>query len=260
MNPSKLLILTESARMKPNYESALLEACLGGAKWFCVREKTFGPREILEIFARTTRIAEKFGAQTFLNGRSDLARAAHAAGLHLPENEISPAMARLTLGFHTPIGVSIHDLEGAQRAESEGATYLLFGPVFETKSHPGAAAAGLEGLREVAASVSIPVIAVGGIDATNAASCLDAGAAGVAVISGVWDAANISQAVKDLRAALGEVDAPNSHHAQELSEHNHGDLAPAQVSEAHLKTGLAAVLAQSKGASDIILGNGNGVS
>lgn len=238
MTPSKLLILTDSARMKPDFDSALLEACLGGAKWFCVREKSAAPREVLEIFARTARIAEKYGAQTFTNGRADLARAAHADGLHLPEGEISPMLARLTLGFHLPIGVSVHDLEGARRAADEGANYLLFGPVFETQSHPGASAAGLENLQRVAASVPIPVFAVGGINASNAASCLNAGASGVAVISAAWQAPNIAGAVRDLRAALGEKEAPHSHHA----EHNHGDLAPAEVSEAGLKTGLAALL------------------
>ncbi len=239
MTLPKLLILTDSARMKPDFDSAVLEACIGGAKWFCVREKSAAPREVLEFFARTSRIVEKFGAQSFLNGRADLARAAHAGGLHLPEGEISPNLARLTLGFHTPIGVSVHDLEGARRAASEGATYLMFGPVFETKSHLGQTAAGLETLQKVVASVAIPVFAVGGIDAGNAASCLNVGASGVAVISSVWEVGNIANAVRDLRAVLGEKEAPHSHHA----EHNHGELAPAEVREAGLKTGLAALLA-----------------
>lgn len=240
MNLPKILILTDAARMKPDFESALLEACLGGAKWFCVRDKSAAPREILDFFAKASRIAEKFGAQTFINGRSDLARAAHAAGLHLPEGEISPSLARLTLDFHTPIGVSVHDLIGARRAFDEGANYLLFGPIFETKSHPGQAAAGLESLREIVANVGIPVFAVGGIDASNAARCLEAGASGVAVISAVWEAGNIAQSVRDLRAALGEKETPHSHHA----EHNHGELARAEVQEAGLKTGLAALVAK----------------
>lgn len=260
MTLPKLLILTDASRMKPDYDSALLEACIGGAKWFCVREKSLAPREVLDCFARTSRIAEKFGAQTFLNGRADLARAAHAEGLQLPEGEISPAMARLTLGFHLPIGVSVHDLAGARRAVEEGATYLLFGPVFATQSHPGQTPAGLEALREIAASVPVPVWAVGGINAQNAAHCLHVGASGVAVISAIWEAANIAQAVRDLRAVLGERETPHSHHA----EHNHGDLAPAEVREAGLKTGLAALVSAADSpltaASDIILGNRNGES
>ena len=238
MNLPKLLIFTDSARMKPDFDSALLEACLGGAKWFCVREKTAPPREQLELFARASKIAEKFGAQTFSHGRADLARAAHADGLHLPEGEISPALTRLTLGFHLPIGVSVHSFEGARRAEAEGASYIVFGPIFETKSHPNQPAVGLEMLSKVVASVAIPVFAVGGICAQNAASCLNAGASGVAVISSVWEASNIAQSVRDLRAVLGEKETPHSHHI----EANHGELAPAEVEEAGLKTGLAALL------------------
>ncbi len=204
----KLLLITDAARMKPDADSALLAACLGGAKWFCVREKTAAPREILDIFARTQRIAEKFGAKTFLNGRADLARAAHADGLHLPEIELPVSAARLTLGFHTPCGVSVHSLDSARRAHLEGADYLLFGPVFPTSSHPETAPQGLEMLQKVAQGVSIPVFAVGGIDASNAAACLKAGAAGVAVISGVWNAPNIAAAVRELRAALGEREEP----------------------------------------------------
>jgi thiamine-phosphate pyrophosphorylase len=249
----KLLILTDSARMKPDFDSALLSACLGGAKWFCVREKGSSPREISQFFARVQRIAEKFGAQTFLNGRADIARAAHADGLHLPEGEIPVGAVRMTLGFHTPCGASVHSVEGAVAAAAEGADYLLFGSVFPTSSHPGAVPAGLEELRKVVKSVSVPVLAVGGINAQNAASCLEAGAAGVAVISAVWEAADIKAAVKEIRAALGEKDAP-LHGAAD------GDVQAAAAPSGALKAGLPTHLAQPRAASDIILGNGNGAS
>ena len=227
----KLLILTDAPRMKPSFDGALLNACLGGAKWFCVREKNLAPREILAQFAKTSRIAGKFGAQIFLNGRADLARAAHADGLHLPEGEISVADARLTLGFHTPCGVSVHSLQGAQNAEKEGANYLLFGPIFPTSSHPEALGVGLESLREICENVLIPTFAVGGIDAKNAQSCMEMGAAGVAVISAVWESSDIARAVREIRAALGEVDAPS-----------HGDLARESALETAPKTGLAALV------------------
>lgn len=223
----KLLILTQSSQMQPAWDSALLAACLGGAKWFCVRDKSAAPRDILELMTRTQRIAEKFGAKTFLNGRADLARASHADGLHLPEHEIPVSAARLTLGFHTPCGVSVHSLETARRAATEGADYLLFGPIFATSSHPETAPVGLESLQTLAASVSIPVFAVGGITASNAASCLQNGAAGVAVISAVWQASDVTAAVRELRAALGERDEPR---------HGAGETLGAA------KTGLAALV------------------
>lgn len=253
----KLLILTDAARMAPSPDGALLAACLGGAKWFCVRDKSAAPRELLERFARWQRIAEKFGAQTFLNGRADLARAAHADGLHLPEGEIPVSAVRLTLGFHTPCGVSVHSVEGAKRAQSEGADYLLFGPVFPTLSHPGAPAAGLDGLRAVVQSVSVPVYAVGGIGAGNAASCLEAGAAGVAVISSVWSAPDVTRAVRDLRAALGERDAPThaEQHAQEAAS-----ASAATTAAAGAPSGLAALIGRQSAAPARISGNDPGAA
>lgn len=205
------MLLTSRDAMRLSWEMAILAACQGGAKWICVREKTASPREILDLCARAQKITEKFGAQLFLNGRADLCRAAHCDGLHLPQSEISPENARLTLGFHTPIGVSVHDLEEARRAVGEGATYLLFGHVFASRSHPHHEPRGLGELEKVASAVSVPVYAVGGISAHNAAHCLEAGARGVAAISGVWEGENgaqIAANVRALRNALQEFDAP----------------------------------------------------
>jgi thiamine-phosphate diphosphorylase len=213
MNFPKLLVITDRQTMQPTWESAILSACQGGARWICVREKNASPRELLELMRRAIRIAEKFEARVFVNGRADIARAGHAEGLHLPEYEIGVEAARLTLGFHTPIGVSVHSLEGAQDAVREGANYLLFGPVFATASHPDTAPVGLEALAAIARSVPVPVFAVGGIDATNAARCLDAGATGVAVISGIWGSQNALSATREIRMALGEKDEPLHSHS-----------------------------------------------
>ena len=208
MDFPKLLVITDRAQMKPGWELALLAACQGGARWFCLREKDAPPREQLDLYRRAARRTEAFRAQLFLTGRADLARAAHADGLHLPESEISVADARLSLGFHTPMGRSVHDLEGAKTAAAEGADYLLFGTLWPTPSHPGQSGAGLDALGAVCESVSVPVFAVGGVNAGNAAQCLDAGAAGVALISGLWSAPDVTARTREIRAALGEKDEP----------------------------------------------------
>ena len=217
MDFPKLLVITDRARMKPGFELALLAACQGGARWFCLREKDASPREQLDLYRRAARRTEAFGARLFLTGRADLARAAHADGLHLPESEISVADARLSLGFHLPMGRSVHDLAGAQSAAAQGANYLLFGAVWETPSHPGQSGAGLDALRAVCQAVSVPVFAIGGVTAANAPQCLEAGAAGVALISGVWEAPDVTARVREIRAALGERDAPLHGHG-----HSHG--------------------------------------
>ena len=235
MDFPKLLIITDRARMKPNWELALLAACQGGARWFCLREKDAPPREQLDLYRRAARRTEAFGARLFLTGRADLARAAHAEGLHLPENEISVADARLSLGFHTPMGRSVHDLEGAQRAAAEGANYLLFGAVWQTPSHPERSGAGLDALRAICQLVSVPVFAVGGVNADNAPQCLDAGAAGVALISGVWDAPDVAARVREIRAALGEKDEPH---------HSHG--APDESLKSSLKSPFSDIITKNR--------------
>ena len=215
----KLLVITEAATMKGGFEPALLAALQGGAQWVQFRERELAPRPQIEAFRRSQRLCERFGAQLFLNGRADVARAVHAEGLHLPEWELPVDAARLSLGFHTPIGVSVHSVESAKRAASEGADYLLFGAVYPTLSHPGMEPAGLAALGEVTAAVPIPVYAVGGITVERVPQCLEAGAAGIAVIRAVWAAADPPAAVRALRAALGEPVVTAHHGPSSLPDH-----------------------------------------
>jgi thiamine-phosphate pyrophosphorylase len=94
------------------------------------------------------------------------------------------------------IGRSVTTPAQAMAAESEGATYLGAGPIWDTPSKPDAEPAiGLEGLRAIADAVSIPVVAIGGVDASNARACIEAGATGVAVVRAAADAAKISAAL-----------------------------------------------------------------
>ena len=181
--------------MKPSFEAALEAALRGGARFIQLREKDLSPREVLDLAFRAQRLCEKYNAKLVINSRTDIARAAHADGVHLPENDVPPAAARLSLGHHALCGVSVHSVEVARRAVRENADYLVFGPVFQTTSHPDTAPVGLEALHEIATAVSIPVFAVGGINARSSGLCLDAGAYGVAVISAVWRPVNVVEAV-----------------------------------------------------------------
>jgi thiamine-phosphate diphosphorylase len=132
-----------------------------------------------------------------------VARAVGAAGVHLPETIGSVAAARAALGPRALVGRSVHDVAGAQRATAEGTDYLILGTIYATVSKPGRAPAGLELVRAVAAAVCTPIIAIGGIDETNAAATIAAGAWGIAVMSGVLRAPDPADAVRRLRAAIG---------------------------------------------------------
>jgi thiamine-phosphate pyrophosphorylase len=117
-----------------------------------------------------------------ISSRCDIALSAGAAGVNLPEHDIAIADARCLLG-ELLVGRSVHSLAGALRAENEGADYVIFGPVWSSASHPGTAPAGIAALAEVARTVRIPVLAIGGVTESRVTECIAAGAAGYAAIS-----------------------------------------------------------------------------
>lgn len=111
-------------------------------------------------------------------------------GVHLPEGSMSVREARRFLDDRCLVGRSVHSVSSASQAEAEGADYLVAGMIFKSSSHPGIAHQGLGFLRDVCELTRIPVIAIGGITSANAGECMRAGAAGVAVISGILRAAD----------------------------------------------------------------------
>jgi len=116
-----------------------------------------------------------------ISSRCDVALAAQAAGVNLPERDISVGDARKLLGQRL-IGRSVHSVEAAQQAEGAGADFVIFGPVWPSESHPGVAPVGVEALARVAHALRIPVLAIGGVTESRIAECHAAGAAGFAAI------------------------------------------------------------------------------
>ena len=113
--------------------------------------------------------------------RCDIALAAGAAGVSLPERDISAADARRLLGQRT-IGRSVHSLQAAIDAQLDGADFVIFGPVWASESHADSIPTGVEALAAVARELGIPVLAIGGVTEDRIAECHAAGAAGYAAI------------------------------------------------------------------------------
>jgi len=202
-----LYLITDRTLCKPKtLPATVAAACRAGVRAVQLREKDLSPREVLALARRIQAVADRCGAQLFINDRVDIAQAVGAAGVHLTERSISVEAARAILGPRALIGVSTHSVRGAVAAEKGGADFVTFGPIFPTRSKgPDVRAAGLGGLKRVAERVSIPVFAIGGITPDRAAECLRAGASGIACISAVMAAPNVRSAVRAFREAMGRL-------------------------------------------------------
>jgi len=134
-----------------------------------------------ELEREAVRLVSSSPLPVLISSRCDIALAAGAAGVNLPERDIGIEFAR-GLIRHGLIGRSVHSVDAARRAEIEGADYVIFGPVWGSSSHSDVAPVGVEALSRVAAGLRIPVLAIGGVTEERIAACHAAGAAGYAAI------------------------------------------------------------------------------
>lgn len=183
-----------------------------------LREKDLADGDVLAL-ARELRRATRGRALLFVNGRADIARAAGADGVQLPEGAIPAGGTDERGGSGLITGRSVHSAEAARAAEREGADLLVLGTIYPSRSHPGGPAGGPALVERVRAAVRLPVIGIGGIDATNADAVIRAGADGVAVISAVLGARDPAAAVGELRRT---VDAAVSRMRVVLHDSHHG--------------------------------------
>jgi len=179
-------------------------ACAGGARVVQLRAKTATDREALRWASEIRSLTRDAGVSFFVNDRFDLALVADADGVHLGQDDLHPADLPPEVRERLLVGRSTHTLEQVHAAIEQPVDYVAFGPVFGTESKASAyAARGLSLLREaVQAAAPLPLVAIGGIDAANAAAVAASGAAGAAVISAVANADDPERAVVELVAAF----------------------------------------------------------
>jgi thiamine-phosphate pyrophosphorylase len=161
------------------------QAISAGIRTIQLREKHMPKNEIFREAVAIRAITVKSGVRFLVNDHVDIALAARADGVHLGQEDLPVGEARKVLGSNKIIGISTRTLKQAIRAESEGADYIGFGPLFATATKQTVSPRGLKGLREITESVNIPVVAIGGIKPVNVPEILRSGASAVAVASGV---------------------------------------------------------------------------
>ena len=188
--------------------SVVADALEGGIDVVQLRDKGQSARERYQTGRRLREQTNTAGVPLVVNDRIDLARAIEADGVHLGQSDLPVEVAREQLGASAVVGVSASTVAEATAAEAAGADYLGVGAVYGTtsKAVPDEEnGIGTERIEAIARAVDIPVIGIGGIDATNAAAVVDAGATGVAVISAITAADDPRAATATLREVVTDV-------------------------------------------------------
>jgi len=202
----KLYLITDRRLFTDYYSlfTAVEEALDGGLKAVQLREKDLEIRELLQMAYKMREITKKYKAKLFINDRVDIALAVDADGVHLGQSSIPPSAARKVAGNKLIIGASTHGIKEALETEKSGADFITFGPIYKTPSKlKYGKPPGIDVLRKVKSKVSIPVFAIGGIKTDMVKEVMDAGADGIALISGILGAEDIKGKTEYFLKLLG---------------------------------------------------------
>lgn len=181
------------------------EAIVGGVTIIQYREKKLTGEEKLQDAVKVQEVCRKYGIPFLINDDVDLAQKIDADGVHLGQSDMNPAEARKILGPDKIIGVTAKTVEQAVLAQKEGADYLGSGAVFVTGTKLDAVPLDHDRLDEICESVSIPVVAIGGIDASNIAKLRGRKMSGFAVVNGIFGQKDIVAAARDLKQLAAEI-------------------------------------------------------
>lgn len=177
--------------------SVLTQALKSGVRFLQVREKDLTTQELFRLAQELNPLFSTHQTQWIINDRIDMALALHAHGVHLRTSSLPTAVARQLLGPQRLIGVSTHSLEETKAAESEGADFVVLGPIYDTLSkRMYGEPLGLKILENACRTSRIPIYAIGGVTPERVPELCGSGAHGVAVISSILQAENVGQTTK----------------------------------------------------------------
>ena len=199
-----LLLVTDRRQARLPLADVVAAALATGCRWVILREKDLSEDDQMALAGTLLRLTRRHGARLSLHGEAELAKACGVDGVHLPAGS-DPGAARKLLGQGRLIGVSIHSVTEADALDPAAIDYAIAGPAFETPSKPGyGPEIGRKGLAEIAAAARVPILAIGGLNATRAAEVLAAGPVGIAVMGGVMRSTDPGREVRGLLSVLAQ--------------------------------------------------------
>jgi thiamine-phosphate pyrophosphorylase len=191
---SRLYLITPA---RPDLAAFLEAAVRGGVDLVQMREKGLSDRELLTVLEEAREVTHRLGVPLVVNDRPDLAVLAGADYVHLGQDDLPVEKAR---SFGVGVGLSTHTRAQVDTADAD---YIGVGPVYSTPTKEGRPAVGLQLVRHAAERAQAPWFAIGGIDASNVAEVVTAGATRIAVVRAIGDAPDPEAAARELREALG---------------------------------------------------------
>ncbi|NPV26002.1 MAG: thiamine phosphate synthase [Firmicutes bacterium] len=195
-----LYVITDQQLSSPrSNREVITQALAGGATAVQLREKALPERQLWQQAVELREITARAGAAFIINDRVDLALAVDADGVHLGQDDLPAEVARKLLGPGKILGISVTSVAEALAAQAAGADYLGVGPIYPTTTKSDARdIVGLAGLKEIRQVVSLPLIAIGGINLTNIREVISAGADGIAVVSAIVTAPDIAKTTQEM--------------------------------------------------------------
>ena len=179
------------------------QAVKGGVTVVQLREKDCSSKAFFEEAVKLKKLLSTYDIPLIINDRLDIALAVDAEGLHIGQHDIPYPIARKLLGKEKVIGLSVESLKDLEVANGWDVDYIGLSPVFDTSTKTDTATAlGLEGVRELTRISKHPSVGIGGIDRYNAASIIQAGADGLAVVSAIMSQLNPLEAAKELKTII----------------------------------------------------------
>lgn len=175
-------------------------ALRGGATCIQLREKTQNDSDFLEEALKLRGLCKDYGIPFIVNDNVEVALKCHADGVHVGQEDMNATAVRQLIGDSMILGVSCHTLEEAKKAEQAGADYLGVGAVFTTSTKQDTISVSYDTLREIREGVSIPIVAIGGISQDNILELSGSGVDGVALVSAIFSATDITAQTRRLRA------------------------------------------------------------
>ena len=196
------LVTDRSVMSAKSLEQAVEQAIQGGCTVVQLREKHASSREFFETAQRVKQITDSYHIPLIINDRTDICLAVNAAGIHVGQQDLPAKVVRSIVGSDKIIGVSAATLSEAMQAEQDGADYLGVGAMFATSTKTNTRPVTVEQLSQIKQSVQIPVVAIGGIQSSNAATLTKTGIDGIAVVSAILAQENITHAAEQLKTCF----------------------------------------------------------